>query len=136
MELISCDRCEKPFMRKSSQQVVCPKCTAIEEEEFSRVKEYLAKNSNANVERIAEDLDIPQKAVLRFLQSGRLEVAGARILTCYNCGKRIDRGTMCEMCQHMLLREIKSVTQAQRPAEPTTPSTSSRATGFHIKRKT
>ncbi|MCL2497643.1 MAG: hypothetical protein FWF06_03400 [Symbiobacteriaceae bacterium] len=136
MELSSCERCDKAFIRTAPLQVLCQNCIQLEEEEFIKVKDFLFSHPVANIQTIAEALEIPQKTILRFMQSGRLEIRGATSQVCHNCGKKIDKGSMCPECQALLAREIQQLQRPESRAEPTQEThTSKKSTKFHSKRK-
>ena len=135
MELRNCERCGKAFIKTSPQQSICPQCEKLEEEEFVTVKEYLQGHPGMPLEKIAETLEIPKQTVLRFIQSGRLEVAGSHAKVCINCGQPLERGTMCPECQALLLKELHSLhPSAPKPDQQVPPKSSQKSTGFHSRR--
>ena len=137
MELRTCERCNKAFIRTAPLQILCQSCIELEEKEFLLVKEFLVKHPGANAETIAEALEIPQKTILRFIQGGRLETTvRSNVLVCSNCGKKIDKGTLCPECQALLRKELQSVARPVKKIEPDADSvkTASKSTGFHIRR--
>ncbi|MCL2549045.1 MAG: hypothetical protein FWE76_07780, partial [Symbiobacteriaceae bacterium] len=78
------------------------------------------------------------KTLLRFMQSGRLEVKGSGALACHQCGAPIDKGTMCEQCQARLLKELRSAVAPPaggRPGQENSPNTSKKSMGFHSRHK-
>lgn len=137
MDIRNCERCGKAYVKNAPLQVLCPRCIALEDEEFEKVKEYLRKHPGTSVDDLAKELDIPAETIVRFMESGRLEVKGGSGLSCRSCGKPIEKGTMCADCQNSLLRDLQSVggTANQRAETPQNPDTSrTRGAHYHTKK--
>ena len=137
MELRACDRCDKAFLRDAPLQNLCPKCIQLEEEEFVKVKEYLYSHPSLGLEQLSEATDVPTRTLLRFMQSGRLEIKGSGALSCQSCGVPIDKGTMCEACQAKLLKELRGALTPRptTPSNETAANVSKKSVGFHSRHK-
>ncbi|MCC6152615.1 MAG: hypothetical protein IT367_02595 [Candidatus Hydrogenedentes bacterium] len=99
MALASCSKCKKLFqkVRKS----ICPACEAEEEDSYEVVRAYLSEHPGVNAEQVAEGTGVPIETVLRFIEEGRVEAAGAvSNVRCGQCGKPAISPTkrLCEAC--------------------------------------
>ncbi|KPU26438.1 MerR family transcriptional regulator [Caloranaerobacter sp. TR13] len=109
MNIKNCSKCGKIFAYDGINKL-CPKCRKEEEEEFSRVKEYIYNNPGANIQLVSEETGVPVKKILRYLREGRLELKDEYnnlILACERCGKPIKTGRFCDKCVVELQRELK-----------------------------
>ncbi|NLU51098.1 MAG: hypothetical protein GXX09_12025 [Syntrophomonadaceae bacterium] len=98
-ELRNCPECGQLFAYQGKD--LCPKCTEVEEQEFTIVRQYVRKHPGATILQVAEETGVDEEKILRFLKEGRLVskglAAGASI-TCERCGARIEQGRYCRSC--------------------------------------
>jgi len=91
---------------------MCDVCKQLDEEDFRRVKDYLYKNSGANLTQVSIDLDVSVEKIKRFLKDGRLEIVaedGNMFLDCEKCGKSIKSGKFCEECGKNITSDFKTM---------------------------
>ncbi|MGI6485480.1 MAG: MerR family transcriptional regulator [Tepidanaerobacteraceae bacterium] len=98
MKLRNCPICGKLFVYTYNNK--CPDCAKKYEEDFKKVRAYLAENPNTSIEEIAEKTGVNEKRVLEFLREGRLILkrANRNLITCELCDKPIFSGKYCEEC--------------------------------------
>lgn len=111
MELRNCPECGKLFLYTSKN--LCPDCMKKEEEIFDRVRDYLYKNPNSPLEKVAEETEVDEKKILEFLKEGRLILKSGNpyILSCEICGAAILTGRYCENCARNLKKKLESAFQ-------------------------
>lgn len=116
-ELRNCPNCGKVFV--VVKRNLCPACIQEEEEKFEEVRLYLKKNPGANIEAIAEEFDIEEKVVFRWIREGRIDVAGSNMdLKCQRCGEPIHIGSLCSKCAKLLTAQMMDKTNKQVEQAP------------------
>ena len=109
MEMINCERCGKTF-NSNGFYSVCELCTKHDEQDFSKIKEYLAEHPGAKLFDLVYDLNIAVKKIKRYLRENRLEIIenNNRFLFCEMCGKPIRSGQLCDTCYREFHRNNKT----------------------------
>lgn len=94
-----CARCHR-FFEKVAFEEVCPACFPIEEEEFSRIKEYLTMNPGASSNEVMSVIGVSLKSIRRYLKEDRLEIVGENkgFIKCELCGRPLNSGRFCDGC--------------------------------------
>ncbi len=94
-----CVRCHR-FFEKVAFEEVCPVCFPVEENEFSRIKEYLSNHPGASSNEVMSQLNVSLKSIRRYLKEDRLEIVGDNkgFIRCELCGKPLNSGRFCEGC--------------------------------------
>jgi len=106
MNLKNCRECGKLFTYTGS--LLCSNCLDKLDQAFYKVREYLYKHPEANIDRISEETEVPRKTILQMLKEGRLEIkAEASGLTCRSCKAPISAGMYCPICLHDTERRLK-----------------------------
>lgn len=107
MELRNCSRCGKLFVYKGSS--LCPECQKLDEEDFSKVKDYLYDNPGASLIEVSEATGVSSDKILRYLKEGKLELSSEQsgILKCERCGKPIRAGRFCDVCAAEISKGLK-----------------------------
>lgn len=110
MEMINCERCGKVFNTTGFFKL-CSVCTEIDEQDFSKIKDYLNAHPCAKIYDVAFDLDISVKKIKRYLRENRLEILEIdnHFLFCEMCGKPIRSGQYCDNCYKEFHSNFKSV---------------------------
>lgn len=131
MTIKNCKRCGRMFQAVSTEKL-CTRCRSTDEEDFKVVREYIYDNPEANVKEVAEETDVPEEKILKYLRDGKLLLKGegANILDCERCGKGIPTGRFCDECSAKLARELKSAFST--PEKPVDSSKTNKSTkGYH-----
>ncbi|MBE3598864.1 MAG: MerR family transcriptional regulator [Limnochordaceae bacterium] len=130
MGIRNCERCGRVF---TGVDVVCPACTSREEEEFERVRAYLADHPAAMVAEVSLQTQVEVREIYRWVRSGRLRMTLEQLegaLRCERCGAPIDTGRFCPKCLSEIRQSLRQAVQkepeprapveprAPRPAEP------------------
>lgn len=104
----NCRRCGRMYNYIGGQPF-CPECKKADEEIFKKVKEYLYDNPGATLSQVATTLEVSVEKIKMFLREGRLEITDGVniILECERCGKSINTGRYCDMCQHEITTDLK-----------------------------
>ncbi len=71
MPVINCKKCGTPYS-PAIGDVVCQVCKEEEIAVFHRVREYIRAHPGATVDDIAIATGIDERAILRFINQGRL----------------------------------------------------------------
>jgi hypothetical protein len=71
MDIRNCKRCGKIYSYTGVE--VCPNCLAIEQEDFSKVRDYLYQNPNSTIPEVSEATGVDVRVITRFLREGRIE---------------------------------------------------------------
>lgn len=105
-ELKNCKRCKKLFQYNGLP--MCASCIALEDDEFTKVRDYVKKNSKPSIAETAKATEVDEKQIMKFLREGKLERAGYSMegLTCEMCGATIGGGRLCSKCMGKLSKEI------------------------------
>jgi len=106
-ELAHCARCRRLYVRLQSH--VCEKCFAMEESDFSRIKDTIEQHPNLTAEEIAEKANVTVACVFRMLDEGLIASAEtADDIACGRCGSPAigPRQRLCTMCLIDLDREL------------------------------
>src|SRR5699024_7211260 len=92
MELKNCPSCGEVVEKKVVD--VCPKCYRVEEEAFQKVYRLLQKKKNrsATLPEIAEETEVEEELIIKFLKQNRLRASEFPQLMypCESCGKLIS----------------------------------------------
>ena len=72
----------------------CPHCIDRDEEDFSKIREYLIIHPFAKIFEVSINLNISVNKIKRFLRDGRMEIVekNNQFLKCEICGKSICSG--------------------------------------------
>lgn len=107
--LTACKNCGVIMVKTT--RTLCNKCFKEEESLFSKIKEFLKKNSEASVEDIASKCGCDVEKVNYFIKSGRLERLGFRKIMhkCELCGKTIYEGVVCCDCDRILKAQLQAL---------------------------
>lgn len=107
MEIINCPRCGTLF--KKITKKLCPQCVEKEEEEFLKVKSYLDDNPGASVEEVAEETEVEEKTINKFIREGRLIASEFTNISapCVSCGKPTKSGNYCKDCAQNIQGELE-----------------------------
>lgn len=112
----NCKKCGRIFQYDGINKK-CDRCRKGEEEDFARVKEYLYDHPKATISEVAQETEVEEDLILRYLRQGRLEIVGeggSLVLDCERCGRSIKTGRFCDQCTHEMTAELKA---AFKPAD-------------------
>ena len=100
MEIINCRECGRLFNYLSGPRI-CDDCKKKIEEKFQEVKDYLEKNQNASVDKIATENDVTVKQIKQWIREERLILSSPSPdgILCEKCGKPICTGKLCDDCK-------------------------------------
>jgi len=122
----NCPECGKVFTYNGSRNL-CPRCIEKEEQKYQLVRKYVKDHPGAGISEVAEETEVDEELVLRFLKEGRLHSKGLVVADisseCARCGKKILSGRYCQDC---LLKMTKEMSKAagidQRKEEASAPA--------------
>ena len=121
MEMRNCKKCGRVF--SSFGDKICPDCKREEDELFTRVKEYIYDHPHASIKEVAEETEVEEDIILRFMREGRIEVADDSLstLTCEKCGAAIRTGRYCANCQKQLVGGLSAAMELSKKNQYTGP---------------
>lgn len=109
MDFKNCSSCGKLF--RNLGRNICPACLRKDEEEFQKVKRYLAKHSGAGIQEVVDATEVSYDDIIRFLKEARLELKGGEmLLSCESCGEAIETGRFCNKCKNSLQNDLSTAT--------------------------
>lgn len=108
-ELKNCKICGRLYQPRAHYEI-CPICTVHDEEDFSKIREYLYLHPFAKVFEVSMNLDISINKIKRYLREGRIEIIekNNQFLKCEICGKSICSGQYCSDCCKANVHDFKS----------------------------
>ncbi|MBO4458026.1 MAG: flagellar protein [Butyrivibrio sp.] len=117
MNLRNCARCGKMF-NYIGGPVICEPCKKAAEEDFQKVKEYIANNPHASLKQISDDNEVSTKQLQQWIREERLMFAeGSPIkLECENCGAPILTGRFCAKCKASMANNLATSFAKPKPA--------------------
>ncbi|MCD5413686.1 MAG: MerR family transcriptional regulator [Clostridiales bacterium] len=109
MELKNCKKCGRAFAYKGIP--VCGRCKSDDEDDFTKVKDYLYDYPGATIREVSDETGVNEKQILRYLKDSRIEIIeeGNFILDCERCEKSIRSGRFCDVCLSEMKKEFRSV---------------------------
>jgi len=110
--------CRKPFQSLGGK--ICTACHERIDRDFITVRDYLDSNKGkrANLDKVAEETEVPKQILVHLLKEGRLTIddpADSGILLCEVCKKPINTGRMCKECKAKFALRIQTNIDAQKP---------------------
>ncbi|RKM58408.1 flagellar protein [Butyrivibrio sp. X503] len=116
MNLRNCSRCGKMF-NYIGGQTICEPCKKAIEEDFQKVKQYIADNPRASLKQIAEDNEVSSKQIQQWIREERLMFAeGSPIqLQCESCGESILTGRFCAKCKAKMANNLNNTFAKPKP---------------------
>ena len=105
MDIKNCKHCGKVYLYTGNS--LCRECLEVLEKDFLRVRDYVSRHPEADIETIAQDTDVDTKLILQMLRDGRLQYKGSNGLICKTCGASIATGYFCSKCQQEMDRRIQ-----------------------------
>lgn len=109
MELRNCVRCGK-FYEYFFGENICPACKKIEDDAFSRVRDYLREHNGATIDDVVDNCEVTMKTVTRWIREERLELTGGinYAICCEACGQPITKGKFCDKCLMQINKNFKA----------------------------
>lgn len=109
MNLRNCPECGKVFTFIRTN--LCPDCQKIDEENYKKVRRYIAEHSGVAITEVSENTGISEEKILRYLKQGRFSTDGVTRVKfeCELCGTAINGGRYCAACQERLTAGLKKV---------------------------
>ena len=107
MELINCKKCGRVFGSEFGEQH-CSKCRGNTDEDFRKVKDYLYDHPGATVQEVAEETNVDEKLIIKFLKQEKIEIIEDEnsVLNCERCGVSIKTGRLCDKCKNEFKKEL------------------------------
>jgi flagellar operon protein (TIGR03826 family) len=107
-DLRNCSKCGRLFGYVSKP--ICSYCVDEEEDEFSKVKDYLYDYPGSNVFEVSEATGVSTEKIMRFLKEERLQVNSENpnmLLECETCSRPITTGRFCQNCKNDLHTSLR-----------------------------
>ena len=97
MNARNCKSCGRLFNYIAGPPL-CPVCREDLENQFQKVKEYIANNRDTSVAAVAEACEVSEKQIKQWVREERLVFAEGVVsgITCEVCGATIATGRFCE----------------------------------------
>ena len=117
MNLRNCSRCGKMFNYVAGPPI-CEPCKKAAEEDFQKVKQYIAENPHASLKQISEDNEVTTKQIQQWIREERLMFSkdSPIQLLCENCGEPITTGRFCAKCKTNMANTLNNSFQRPKPA--------------------
>lgn len=108
MEMRNCPQCGRVFAYLRTN--LCPACVQKDEDEFRKVRNYIAKNPGADIITVSKETGVSEERIIRYLKEGRIYNTNpnTRIkIECELCGALITQGRYCKACTDKLTAGLK-----------------------------
>lgn len=101
--------------------IMCPQCKDALEEDFKKVKAYIAEHNGCGIHEVAKECEVDINLIQQWLREERLQFSeGSQIsLFCESCGQPIRSGRFCDKCKANMVNGFQ---QATRPATAPPPA--------------
>jgi hypothetical protein len=119
LEIKNCKQCGKIYLYNGSS--LCKDCMDEMEQYFAKIRDYLYRYPDSDVDTIANETGIDTKLILQLIRDGRLQFGGRSRLTCRACGDTIETGYYCVKCQQEISKKLKITTGENTPKEAKQP---------------
>jgi len=103
MAVKNCPICGKIFNDNGGFEAVCINCKPEFDAEFDKIREILYDHPEYNIVQVSDLTGLPIPRIKLYLREGRLIAvsnASASLLSCLDCGKAIETGSYCSVCEY------------------------------------
>ena len=103
MSAKNCPLCGKIFDDNRGFDSVCGACKPTFDIEFDNVREVLYEHPEYNIVQVSEITGVSVQRLKLYLREGRLVAinnSSASLLSCLDCGKAIESGQYCSVCEY------------------------------------
>ena len=119
MNIVQCTFCKKPFTSLGGK--ICPACNEKIDKDFITVRDYIYDNRHSNIDKIAEETEVPKQVIIHLLKEGRLIIDspdGDGLLLCEMCKKPVNTGRLCKECTGKVASSMdKNVASNKKPEQ-------------------
>jgi len=119
MNILQCTFCKKPFTSLGGK--ICPACNEKIDKDFITVRDYIYDNRHSNIDKIAEETEVPKQVIIHLLKEGRLIIDspdGDGLLLCEMCKKPVNTGRLCKECTGKVASSMdKNVASNKKPEQ-------------------
>ena len=117
MEIKVCRSCGSIYNYIAGENI-CPKCKEKIEEKFAEVKKYLYSHKGATVVEVADECNVSEKQIKKWIREERLEFSeGVSTVTCEKCGKAIPTGRFCAECKNAMANTLNAIANPIKKTE-------------------
>lgn len=113
MALCECEYCQNIFNGADGQKI-CPQCSKMLDGVFARARKFMySTHERVTVEKLVEELGVPEKAVEYLIREKRLmiEPRGSGTGRCRICGAPTAEGQiLCEKCRSTVSASVQELT--------------------------
>jgi len=104
-----CVKCKRIFNYSGYGHFYCPLCKKRDEEDFTKVKDYIYGNGVASSLEVSEMTGVNYNTIQQYLREGRLEIPeGSPIfIKCEKCAIDIRSGRLCPECATKLSNAMR-----------------------------
>ena len=104
-----CDRCGRIFLYYGFGHYYCPACKILDEEDFTKVKDYIYDHGVASALEVSENTGISLDRINQYLREGRLEIPEESpiFIKCEMCSTDIRSGRLCQECASKLSHAMR-----------------------------
>ncbi|MBD5544409.1 MAG: hypothetical protein HDR01_09280 [Lachnospiraceae bacterium] len=112
----TCSSCGGNLIFKGVGEYHCEMCSAIEYDDYGKVRRYLEEHSGANVSQIEQATGVSRKSIQQMVKEERFDVTqDSRIsLYCERCHQKIQTGRFCSKCELEYNRELEERNRSVR----------------------
>ena len=119
-EVRACRKCRTLFNSLWGKQI-CPKCEEKEEENLTKVKDYLWTHKDAPMATVVKECEVTQAEIKTWLRQERIQLAEGSLIeiTCESCGSKIFSGRFCDKCKSQTHSQLTTVINEANTARRT-----------------
>lgn len=114
MEMRNCPQCGKIFAYVRTN--LCPACVQKDEDEFRKVRTFIAKNPGVDIVTVSEETGVDEEKIVRYLKEGRILNSSPNTkinIECELCGVLIPQGRYCKACTEKLTSGLKKTIETE-----------------------
>ena len=96
MEMRNCPQCGRVFAYLRTN--LCPACVQKDEDEFRKVRNYIAKNPGADIITVSKETGVSEERIIRYLKEGRIYNTNplSKLRLSVNCAARDNTGPLLQ----------------------------------------
>lgn len=104
-----CVVCKRIFTYMGYGHFYCPACKKLDEEEFTKVREYIYNHGTASALEVSEFTGVSLHRITQYLKEGRLEIPELSpiFIKCEMCNSDIRSGRLCPSCAGKLSKSMR-----------------------------
>lgn len=121
MDIRNCKGCGKLFKYYGATTPMCATCMKALDDKYEQVKKYIYDNPRANINEVAQEMDVSIQQLQRWVREERLSFSEDSLVgvECESCGTMIRTGRFCQNCKAKMKNDLSSAIAKPEIKKPT-----------------